>query len=280
MEKLASFIRLIRPINDLMMGVAVLFSGIVALHYKFSPNLILGFVTAATLTASSMAVNDYYDREVDAINEPSKPIPSGLITPNEALIFACLLWVIGLTAAVYTNPLCLLVATGFSALALLYNTKGKATGLLGNLMVSACIAIPFIYGGLVVGNGDIKLLGIFALMAFLSNTGREITKGISDVEGDERRNVKTVAIRFGPEAAACTATIFYASAVALSIMPWILKLISNIAYVPLVLVADAGFIASSILLLKDYSRENAKRVKTLILIWMAIGLIAFLVGGQ
>lgn len=262
------------------MGFTVLFSGIIALHYKFSPNLILGFITASTLTASSMAINDYYDREGDAINEPSKPIPSGLILPNEALILACLLGVIGLTAAVYTSPLCLLIATVFSALALLYNTKGKATGLLGNLMVSACIAIPFIYGGLLVGNGNTKLLGIFALMAFLSNTGREITKGISDVEGDKRRNVKTVAIRFGPATAACIATIFYASAVALSMIPWILKLISNSAYVPLVLVADAGFIVSSILLLNDYSRENAKRVKTLILIWMATGLIAFLVEGH
>jgi geranylgeranylglycerol-phosphate geranylgeranyltransferase len=226
-----------------------------------------------------MAINDFYDREVDAINEPSRPIPSGLIHPNEALIYTCLLAVIGLTAAFYTNPICLLVATIFFALALLYNTKGKATGLLGNLMVSACIAIPFIYGGLVVGKGDTKLLGIFALMAFLSNTGREITKSISDVEGDKRRNAKTVAICFGPKAAARTATIFYVSAVVLSIIPWTLNLISNIAYAPLVLIADAGFITSSILLLNNYSKENAKRVKTLILIWMATGLIAFLAGG-
>lgn len=279
MNRLAGFIQLIRPVNDIMMGLAVLSSGLLALHYKFSPNLILGFVTASTLTASSMAINDYYDHEVDAINEPSRPIPSGLIRPKEALIYASLLGGIGLTAAGYTSPLCLLVATVFFALALLYNTKGKATGLLGNLMVSACIAIPFIYGGLVVGKGATKLLSIFALMAFLSNTGREVTKGISDVEGDKRRNVKTIAIRFGPKAAAYTATTFYASAIVLSILPWILNLVSNIAYVPLILVADAGFIASSILLLKDYSRENAKRVKTLILTWMVAGLMAFLAGG-
>jgi len=37
----------------------------------FWPNLIYGFITGAMLTAASMTINDYYDREIDAINEPN-----------------------------------------------------------------------------------------------------------------------------------------------------------------------------------------------------------------
>lgn len=185
----------------------------------------------------------------------------------------------GLVDAYLTNKASFTVASIFFAISLLYNAWGKKVGLFGNFMVSACIAIPFIYGGLAVGKGIVKILVVFALLAFLSNTGREITKGISDVEGDKHRNVKTVAILFGPKAATYVATASYGLAVALSGIPWIYGMVSNMAYVPIVLLADVGFIGSSILLLKDYSRENAKRVKNLVLLCMSIGLIAFLVGG-
>ncbi|HYB93319.1 MAG TPA: hypothetical protein VED00_04190, partial [archaeon] len=50
-------------------------------------------------------------------------------------------------------------------------------------------------------------------------------------------------------------------------------------YLPPVLVVDVGIIASSILLMKNYSRANAKRIKNLVLIWMLVGSIAFIVGG-
>ena len=52
----------------------------------FLPHLFYGFITGFMLTAASMAINDYYDREIDAINEPNRPIPSGLNTPKEALV--------------------------------------------------------------------------------------------------------------------------------------------------------------------------------------------------
>lgn len=279
MEKINGFINLIRPINCLMMGLAVLIGGFIAAKLASQEALMSGFTTAFALTASSMAINDFYDRSVDAVNEPKRPIPSGIIHPAEALIYAFFFSVIGLVGAYLTNTVSFIVALIFFAVSLLYNTWGKKTGLLGNFMVSACIAIPFIYGGLAVGKGIVKILVVFALLAFLSNTGREITKGISDVEGDHRRNVRTIAILFGPKTAAYTATAFYGLAVALSGIPWIYQMVSNIAYVPIVLLANIGFIGSSILLLKDYSRENAKRVKNLVILCMFIGLIAFLIGG-
>ncbi len=92
MSRVEGFIRLIRPINGLMMGLAVIVGASLALAETFSINvalnLLLGFTTAFTLTGASMAINDYYDRQIDAINEPNRPIPSGLIQPKQALIFA------------------------------------------------------------------------------------------------------------------------------------------------------------------------------------------------
>ena len=77
-----------------MMGFAVLVGAILARTNGSNfllADLIYGYVTGFALTAGSMVANDYYDRNIDAINEPNRPIPSGLIRPREALAFAFLL---------------------------------------------------------------------------------------------------------------------------------------------------------------------------------------------
>ena len=114
-------------------------------------------------------------------------------------------------------------------------------------------------------------------MAFLSGTGREITKGIVDVNGDRAQGVKTLAVRYGERNAAVVAAIFYVSAVSLTPVTWILGLVS-FWFIPLVLITDIGLVASSILLLRDYSRENARKIKNLVLLWFVIGLLAFVFG--
>jgi geranylgeranylglycerol-phosphate geranylgeranyltransferase len=114
-------------------------------------------------------------------------------------------------------------------------------------------------------------------LAFLSNTGREITKGIADVKGDKAQGMKTLAVRYGERNAAIVAVLFYIFAVSLTPIPWILHLIS-FWFIPFVLVTDVGLVTSSLLLLRDYSRENARKIKNLVLLWFIIGLLAFVFG--
>jgi len=282
MSKPGGYLRLMRPVNCLMMGIAVIVGAALAnqgfADVPFS-SLVYGFITGFVLTAASMTINDYYDREIDAINEPSRPIPSGLIKPEEALVFASVLTAIGFIVAFLTNfpnAVCFVTAVLSWMVSVTYVTAGKRTGLLGNFLVSICVAIPFIYGSLAVNAINSNVL-IFASIAFLSNTGREVTKGIVDVQGDRMKNVKTLAVRYGEKTAAIAATIFFLLAVMLSPLPWLLNLVS-IWFVPLVAITDIGLIASSTTLLKDYSRENARRVKKQVLPCFLIGLIAFAVG--
>jgi len=272
-----------RPVNCVMMGFAVIVGASLAkpgsLAVPYLKNLLYGFVTGFTLTAASMAINDYYDREIDAVNEPNRPIPSGSIKPEEALIFASVITVIGLVTAFLTNitnGLCFVTAVLSWMVSVTYVTVGKRTGLLGNFLVSICVAIPFIFGSLAVSAINSNVL-IFACMVFLSNTGREVTKGITDVQGDRMRNVKTLAVRYGGKNAAITAALFYISAVILSPIPRILDLVSP-WFIPFVIITDSGLVASSFMLLRDYSKENARRVKKQVLAWFLVGLVAFVVG--
>jgi len=149
--------------------------------------------------------------------------------------------------------------------------------LLGNFLVSTCVALPFIYGSIIVLSHVPLSVLLFTLMAFLSNTGREITKGIVDVKGDKAEGIKTLAVRYGERSAAVVAALFYVSAVALTPFPWVLNLVS-FWFIPFVLATDIGLVVSSALLLRDYSRENARKIKNLVLLWFILGLLAYVFG--
>ena len=130
METLSGFLRLIRPLNCVMMGFAVIVGASLVSPLNLSINLLLGFITSFTLTGASMAINDYYDKDIDAINEPNRPIPSGDISQKEALFFALILSIIGFVAAVGTNfpnLSCLMVAAIAWIVSVTYVTKCKRT---------------------------------------------------------------------------------------------------------------------------------------------------------
>ena len=118
---------------------------------------------------------------------------------------------------------------------------------------------------------------LFGCMVFFSNTGREVNKGIADVEGDRLRGVRTVALLHGAKVAAFVSVGFYSLAVAISFFPWFLKLVSW-PYLPIVMAADVGFGASAFILLRDHSKGNVLKVKRMVLLWMLLGLLAFVAG--
>ncbi len=280
MNRVSGFVRIMRPPNCAMMGFAV-FVGAVLANPSFTDSfwvrILFGVLTGFSLTGAAMAVNDFFDRDIDRINEPSRPIPAGVVGVRAALVFAAVLTAIGLIFAYLTSPLCLGVAIIAWVIMVAYTTVGKRSGLPGNFLVSACVATPFIYGSLAILDSIQMNVLLFAAMAFLSNTGREITKGIVDIKGDSAQNVRTLAVRFGEKKAAVAAVGFFFLAVCLSPLPLLLGIVS-LWFVPFVLFTDIGLVVSSILLLRNYSRENARKTKKLILIWFIAGLLAFIFG--
>jgi len=286
MSKAKAFLQIIRPVNCIMMGFAVIVGaslaskGILSSHIL---NLFFGFITGFALTGASMVINDYYDRDVDAINEPNRPIPKGIISPKQALLYASFLTIVGFLASFFTNESffdkvpTLTIAILSWIISVVYATRGKQTGLVGNFLVSFCVAVPLIYGSFVVGKGFEMASMFFVGMVFLSITGREVVKGIVDVEGDKSKNIRTVAVTYGQKTAAAVASFFFSLAVVLSPLPLLLNLVSK-WFLPLVAVTDVGLIASSVLLIRDYSRKNAKKIKNLVLVWFLFGLLAFTAG--
>ena len=277
MGRLSGFIRILRPVNSVMVGFGVLVGIIIAagLYRVELSTLALAFITGFTLTGSAMVINDYFDRQIDSVNEPGRPIPSGEVNSSEAIVYSLVLSIVGLCAAYLTGLKSLSVAIFAWLVMMSYSAWGKRTGFPGNIMVSICIALPFIYGGVIAGNTFVTIF--FSLLAFLSNTGREVTKGIVDIEGDRGRGVRTVAVSYGPLKASYLASTFYFLSIVVSVAPYVLGMVS-FWYIPFVIVTDAGLIYSAIRLLRDHDRETSRHVKNQTLYWMLLGLIAFTAG--
>ncbi|HUT38983.1 MAG TPA: UbiA family prenyltransferase [Methanoregula sp.] len=105
-----------------------------------SANQVLwGFLALFFISGSANISNDYFDRDVDRINLPTRPLPSGRISVRELWILFFLFTTAGLAAAALLGPLVLALVAVFWGIALLYNMKFKEYGVFGNLIVATCV---------------------------------------------------------------------------------------------------------------------------------------------
>jgi len=179
-----------------MIGLAVIVGETIALG-SLPPlsNALFGFLTASLLLAGTMVLNDIQDIQIDRVNTPNRPLPSGKIGVREAYALSLVLSSLAIIFSAFLGVFTLLTALVALALMAYYNTRGKKTGLLGNAVVSFNVALPFFFGGLAVDNLR-PLLFIFFLLAFLANMAREIAKGIAGLGVDFfREKIDIVRVR-------------------------------------------------------------------------------------
>ncbi len=261
-----------------MIGLAVVIGETIALG-GLPPlaSSLSGFLTASLMMAGTMILNDIYDLSTDRVNNPTRPLVAEKIGLPEARILSVLFSVVSIVFAIILGLYTTLIALFALYLMIYYNTKGKKTGLLGNIVVSFNVALPFFYGGVAV-NSLRPLLFVFSILAFLANLGREVAKGIPDAIGDKETGIRTIAVVRGPMTAARISAALFVSAVILSLTPLFLGTIS-LFYLPGVALADIGFVYSSTRLLLSQNTRVVKTVKTQVLFWMLLGLVGFLLGG-
>jgi geranylgeranylglycerol-phosphate geranylgeranyltransferase len=276
--RLNAYLTLIRPPNTIMIGLAVVIGEAIGLgKLPGVSQAAFGFLTASLMMAGTMVANDIYDVEIDKVNSPQRPLPSGIVKTREAFVFAVVLSMAAIGFSALLGIWTFLTALLALALMIYYNTRGKKTGLIGNAVVSFNVALPFFYGGLAV-NRISPLLFIFSLVAFLANFGREVAKGIADVKGDSLRQVRTLAVARGTKVAATASAGLFVIAVLLSFLPPLFESISWLYYPP-VIIADVGFLYSAYRLVGSQTPENIRAVKGHVLVWMLLGLVGFLLGG-
>lgn len=210
----AAFLELLKPITWFppmwAYGCGVVSAGI-APSGRW-PAIVAGIFLAGPLVCgTSQAVNDWFDRHVDAINEPNRPIPSGRI-PGRWGLYIAVIWTL-LSAAVAASlgkvvfvaaVLGLILAWAYSA-----PPRLKRNGWFGNTAVGFCYeGLPWVTGAAVmaVAVPDVRVL----LVAVLYSIGAHGIMTLNDfkaLEGDRQLGIRSIPVQLGPERAAKLACV-------------------------------------------------------------------------
>lgn len=277
-QKIKAVIQLIRVDLSFAAGICVVIGEIVAVGgFPSTYNLILGFMVGFFISTSALILNDYFDIEIDKINVPTRPLPSGIIKPFEVIILSVITTLIGLAAAFSIGYTVFVVALVFWIIGFLYNWKFKRTGLPGNLMVSSSVAVTFILGGIAVGKPWSAVVWCFSFIAFFIDLGEEIASDAMDMVGDKKINSRSIAISMGRDSALKISGVLFAVVVFASFIPVIFGWMGTV-YLVMILIMDILMVFSTFKLLKSQTLEEGRRYTRIIYLGATLGLIAFIVG--
>ena len=178
-----------------------------------------GLIAAACMLMSgpllagyTQTLNDFYDRDIDAINEPYRPIPSGAISVPQVVAQIVILLLAGIGVAYALDqwaghefPILTALALGGSFLSYIYSApplKLKKNGWLGNYALGASyIALPWWAGHALFGDLNWTIV-VLTLFYSLSGLGIAVVNDFKSVEGDRQLGLKSLPVMFGVSAAA------------------------------------------------------------------------------
>lgn len=187
-----------RPMSTLTGVLAVILGGYVAGTGAWD-KIVLAALATLFVSAAANAWNDYRDIEIDRINQPQRPLPSGMVSPRAVLIFSVVLAVLSIILSALISPVALAIAVASNILLYVYSVWLKSTVLLGNATVALISAMSPIFGGVAAGNPRPSLwLGAIIFFGIL---GREVLKTLADYDGDKAHGVNTISTAVGPRAA-------------------------------------------------------------------------------
>jgi len=179
--------------------------------------IVAGIVLAGPLVcATSQAVNDWFDRHVDAVNEPNRPIPSGRLPGRSGLYIAIAWTLLSLAIAPVLGPWGFGAAVLGLALAWAYSApplRLKRNGWWGNTAVAICYeGLPWITGATVLASGalpDSRSLALALLYSFGAH-GIMTLNDFKSVEGDRQWQIASLPVQLGVDRAAKLACLVMA----------------------------------------------------------------------
>ncbi|MDG5760151.1 geranylgeranylglycerol-phosphate geranylgeranyltransferase [Natronococcus sp. A-GB1] len=270
-ETVRGLLELTRPINVIAASVLTFIGAFVAGGVTSHPLEVTAAVAATGLAVGAgNAINDYFDREIDRINQPERAIPRGAVSPRGALAFSVVLFAGAIGLALVLPWLAIAIAV-INLLALVaYTELFKGLPGLGNALVAYLVGSTFLFGAAAVGEvGPAAVLFVLAGVATLT---REIIKDVEDLEGDREEGLNTLPIAIGERPALTVATALLVAAVLASPLPYALGEF-GVAYLAVVLPANA------IMLYAAYeSFDDPTAGQSRLKYGMFLAAVAFIVG--
>lgn len=275
-----AYLQLMRAPNCAMAGFASLIGWLIA-YSLIGGNPALApvvFAVVFLITGAGNTLNDYFDVEIDRINRPERPLPSGSITLKACLYFSLLLFITGIALSSLLGALCIIIAVMNSVLLAFYAARLKQALLLGNLSVGYLTGSTFLFGGAVFGLEGMKVTLVLFLLSMLATLSREIIKDVEDMQGDRAKGARTFPIAYSERTALGFSALLIIVAVMLSPLPLVQMMpdgrpLFGTEYLVGVAVADLLFAASIAAFFLSGSHRS-----TLLKLAMFVALLSFIIG--
>ena len=276
-HKLTAIIKITRPVNFFITVASVFVAALLSSPEKIPIlNVLLAALSAGFTASAGNIINDIFDIEIDKINRPTRPLPSGILTINEAYILFLICFVTSGILVVSIGQIVVIIVLLSHLLLFLYSKYLKRIPLVGNITVAFLTGLVFIFGGVVVENPSAAIIP--ALFAFLINLIRELVKDMQDVEGDRAAGVITFPIKFGFQKTKYLKTFITLILILFTLYPFITKLY-EIEYVIIVMVIVTPLLVFILKkLFEDDSIKNLNKMSNLLKLNMIFGLIAIYLG--
>ncbi len=244
--------------------------------------LIFGIWIPFLLMGGAMAINDFRDFKIDKINKRyDRPLVRGDLTLNQVFLIAVVFYGLGVLITAWLFLKVLIPTLIFVFLSIAYSYKLKELGPIGNVTIALNICAPIILGALVIdvkeSEAQITISLLVGLIFFLIS-GREVMKGIMDVEGDREAGVKTIAVTLGVKPAAYITVFFWILVIFLAPLPMFFAYEGNPIYLVIISITMILLLNVCFRLLRDQSYETGKYAREFSKIILWTGLMAFFLG--
>jgi geranylgeranylglycerol-phosphate geranylgeranyltransferase len=238
---------------------------------------LLTFLSMAFITSAGFSLNDYFDRESDAVIKPKRPIPSGTLSLKQVVAISVILFVGGLSLAAWINQLSLILLLIDSILLVVYSaTVKRKSGFAANILVGILTGTAFLYGEAVtLGSNVISptslTLASLSLYPIACGTiGGNVLRDILSLEGDSKVGYPTLPQKIGNINSVKTAAFFFTATGVLAPLPFLLNQFT-IYYLPLMMIWSILLIYSSIRLVTSASTvQNVRKYERLITMSMIL----------
>ena len=277
MKNIKNYFLLMRPLNVLISGLAMIVSAAILNSLEETRILVLIVLIVMSYTAAANAINDVLDLEIDKINRPSRPIPSKNLKKLSALKFSFTLFLVGSTLSLQLPTAAQFISVVISMpLMIVYSTSLKSKPLIGNIAVSFIIGLSFIFCGAAFEN--IYPMWIPGLLAFSLTLIREIIKDIADLEGDRVAKCKTYPIQYGLEASVKLVAILSSIVSLVILLPYFNNVYNCWYLIILVIGVELPLIKVVFSLVKNPTILAANQGSKILKLSTIMGLIAIYLG--
>jgi geranylgeranylglycerol-phosphate geranylgeranyltransferase len=238
--------------------------------------ILLIFFSMAFITSAGFAINDYFDRESDAVIKPKRPIPSGALSLKQVIAISGFLFALGLLLSLFINFLSFTILAVDSLLLLIYSFLVKRkSGFIANVLVGILTGTAFMYGEATISN-TVSLISLTLYPIAFGTIGGNVLRDILSFEGDSKIGYPTLPQKIGNSNTTKIAALFFTLTGLLAPLPYLMRYFT-VYYLPLILLWSILLIYASVRLVTSVPTltnvRKYERIITMSMILLPIALI-------